>query len=215
VIEAAVTPQTASHEPAGLQEIELNVNRSLETLAAVTERLAELAVEARGMDALAAALPARRAELEGQRNQLELAAAANRAETTRLRELEAALKTEQAALQMRDELLARREAVLEERRQELAERERTFEQRAARLHWRWLVRAWQWRPPAPSRKPRSCELLFVPSPDGYKLIEQAGIALAPNARLGGLLDEHRTFTVTKIVQMPFDGRWCAYLQQVK
>jgi hypothetical protein len=200
------------HESARLREVELVVSGSLETLAAVTDRLAKLAVEARRMDALASALPARQADLERRQNHLELATAANRAEATRLRELEASLSAGRAALEAYDALLDRREAVLEERRQELTEREQALEQRAARLHWRWLVRVWQWRPPMANRKTRNCELLFVPSPDGYKLVEQAGLALAPDAQLTGLLDEHCTFTVSKIAQMPLDGRWCAYLQ---
>jgi len=213
VVEVVITPEPAINGAAAPSSLELKTDRSLEALAAARERLAVLVVEASSMDALAAALPMQAAELERQRRELEQAAAGNAAEAARLRELDEALGAERAALQMRGELLNRREAVLEEGRKELADQARALEERAARFHWRWLIRAWSWRPLLPGGKARVCELLFVPSPDGYRLLEQGGLALTPTAQLTGLVDEHRTYTVTKIAQMPFDGRWCAYLQQ--
>jgi hypothetical protein len=214
VVEVVGTP-AASNGASEAQGVELEVVRSLEVLVTVRERLAGLVIEARDMDALAVALPVRWAEVERLGIELEGAVAANAAEAARLGELDHALKSERASLQVRGELLDKREADLEEWRQALADRERAFEERAARFHWRWLVRAWRWRPPLPSRTERLCELLLVPSADGYKLLEQSGLALAPNAQLNGLLDEDRAYVVTKIAQMPFDGRWCAYLQQAQ
>jgi hypothetical protein len=200
---------------AGPRRLELEADRSVDALAAAAERLACLVVEASEMDGLAAALPVRQTELERQRLELEQAAAANAAEAARLEEREAMCASERDALRMRAMLVERRETLLEEERQELGEQTRALEERAARLHWRWLIRAWSWRPRLPGRTARVCELLFVPGPDGYKLLEQSGLALAPNAELSGLLAEHRTYVVTKIAQLPFDGRWCAYLQQAK
>jgi hypothetical protein len=191
----------------------VDVGLSLEALAASGERLERLATHARRLDTLAAELPAREAELERRRRELERAADDNAAEALRLRELGTALESERAAVQMRSEWLARCEAVLAEDRQDLSEQARVLEERAGRFGWRWLVRAWRWRPPLPSRKARTCEVLFVPAPDGYKLLEQEGLALAPDARVSGLLDERRTFTVMRIAQLPFDGRWCAYLHE--
>jgi hypothetical protein len=215
MIEVVGTPETASNGASAANGLELEVVRSLESLATARERLVELVVEARDMDALAAALPVRWAEVERLGRELEEAVAANAVEAARLQELESALESERSALKLRRELLDRRETVLEEEREELAEQARALEERAARFHWRWLVRAWRWCPPLPRRKERVCELLFVPGAEGYKLLEQSGLALAPNARLSGLLDEDRAYVVTKIAQMPFDGRWCAYLQQAQ
>jgi hypothetical protein len=205
-------PERATNGPSVVGR-EATVGASLEALAASVERLERLTTHARCLDALAVALPGQQAKLERQRRELKQAAHANAVEASRLRELESALESERAAVQMRSELLARREAVLEEERQNLSEQARVLEERAGRFRWRWLVWAWRWRPPLPSQKARTCELLFVPASEGYKLLEQEGVALAPDAQVSGLLDERRTFTVMKIAQLPFDGRWCAYLQE--
>jgi hypothetical protein len=119
------------------------------------------------------------------------------------------------------ELIAREERaaverdVLEAQLEELEERTRSLEQREARFatRWSWLLRAWSWRPPLPGRRAQLCDLLLVPSGEGYKLLEQEGVALRDGSRLTGLLGDERTFLVTRIAQLPFDGRWCAYLQQ--
>jgi hypothetical protein len=55
-------------------------------------------------------------------------------------------------------------------------------------------------------------LFFVPTASGYTLLEQTGVALAPGARISGLLEERATYAVTKLAQLPFDGRWCAYFE---
>lgn len=111
-------------------------------------------------------------------------------------------------LDARERELAAAEAALEERTQELAERERRFSSR-----WAWLLRAL--RPPRPRlhREARVCQFLLAPSPHGYVLLPQDGLALKRGATLTGLLGEERSFVVTKIAPWAFDGRWCAYLQE--
>jgi hypothetical protein len=211
VVGLSVVSEPISIAAAGIQDLPLEASRSVDALEAATERLVRLAVEAKDMDALAAALPVRREQLKRARLELDLAAAANAAEAARLEQREAACASEREALQMRSMLLERREALLDEGRRDLADREQALVARAARFHWRWLFRAWSWGARL-SRNARTCDVLFVPGADGYKLLEQTGLALAPNAQLSGLLDEHRKYVVSKIAQLPFDGRWCAYLQ---
>ncbi len=97
---------------------------------------------------------------------------------------------------------------LREEAAQLSARESQFMSR-----WRWLQRSWRQRPLRPAKGARVCDLLFVPSSEGYKLLAQDGLALVPGATLTGLLGEERCFVVAKIALWPFDGRWCAYLQQ--
>lgn len=138
------------------------------------------------------------------------------------------LVVDAAELDERAQALGRRELELREAEQELERRElvlghaqllveeraRELEAKAARLHWRWLLRAWRWRPPAAGRTFRACDFLFVPTPDGYVVLEQEGLALRPGAILTGVIDSDARFAVTKIAPWEFDGRWCAYLQQI-
>jgi hypothetical protein len=104
--------------------------------------------------------------------------------------------------------------VLEHEQRLVEERARQVDERASRLHWRWLLRVWRWRPPIAGRAFRICEFLFVPTPGGYSLLEQEGVALRPGAILTGLTGSDARFQVTKIAQWDFDGRWCAYVQQI-
>jgi hypothetical protein len=97
---------------------------------------------------------------------------------------------------------------LREEAAQLSARESQFMSR-----WRWLRRSWRQRPLRPAEDARACDLLFVPTSEGYKLLAQDGLALVPGATLTGLLGEERCFVVAKIAPWPFDGRWCAYLQQ--
>jgi hypothetical protein len=107
-----------------------------------------------------------------------------------------------------------RELVLEHEQRLVEERARKVDERANRLHWRWLMGIWRWRPPIASRAFRVCEFLFVPTPAGYVLLEQEGVALRPGAILTGLTGSDARFQVTKIAQWDLDGRWCAYMQQI-
>jgi hypothetical protein len=182
-----------------------DAGESLAALSAAARRVADLAVEAAELDECASAVRQRERELAAQHAHLTARAAD-------LDEREHALAQERAAVTDRASMLAVREAVVADLHEELLTQARELEERAARIHWRWFVRAWSWRPRLPGRKARVCELFFVPSPGGYKLLEQAGVAVTPHAMLTGLLDERTTYVVTKLGQWPFDGRWCAYLE---
>lgn len=130
------------------------------------------------------------------------------------------------ALAEGERALADREAKASEQRKKLDERQELqwsrLREEAAQLsaresqymsRWRWLQRSWRQRPLRPAKGARVCDLLFVPTSEGYKLLAQDGLALVPGATLTGLLGEERCFVVAKIALWPFDGRWCAYLQQ--
>jgi hypothetical protein len=181
-------------------------------VSAAARRLSDRAVQAAELDDRAAAvlkhergLAAAAAEL-AEREAREIARAAE------LNERERALMQERAALDGQRSLILSRESLTAQLREELADEARRLEERAARLHWRWFLRAWSWRPPLLSRKARVCELFFVPSPHGYKLLDQTGLAVTPQSRITGLLEEGTSYVVTRITQWPLDGRWCAYLE---
>jgi hypothetical protein len=125
-----------------------------------------------------------------------------------------AIARRQLELREAEQELERRELVLGHAQLLLEERAREVEAKASRLSWRWLVRAWRWRPPPVGRTFRACDFLFVPTPDGYVVLEQQGLALRSGAILTGLIDSDVRFVVTKIAPWEFDGRWCAYLQQI-
>jgi chromosome segregation ATPase len=72
--------------------------------------------------------------------------------------------------------------------------------------------AWDRRREAGSSSAEPCDLLFLPTPEGYTLLRQEGLALRRGARLTLAVDGP-TFVVTKISRWPFDDRCCAYLQQ--
>jgi hypothetical protein len=75
-----------------------------------------------------------------------------------------------------------------------------------------LRRAWHRRPRLAGAKAQVCDLLFLPTSQGYALLRQEGLALRRGARLT-LAPEGPSFVVSKVAPWPFDGRWCAYLQQ--
>lgn len=80
-----------------------------------------------------------------------------------------------------------------------------------RFRARW--RAWQRRPHRLGDRPgQACDLLFLPTGEGYELLREDGLALRRGARLV-LSPGGPTYSVSKIAPWPFDGRWCAYLQQ--
>lgn len=185
---------------------------SIAALSASAHRLADFAVDAAELDECAASIRRREQEVERLRETLAGQHAHQAAREIELDERERAISREHAAVTERASIVARREKVAAQMHAQLVEQARALEKRAARVHWRWFVRAWAWRPPRLSSKPRTCELFFVPSPGGYKLLEQTGVALTRQAQLTGLLDERTTYVVTKIAQRPFDGRWCAYLE---
>jgi hypothetical protein len=175
--------------------------------AALDERVRALAERERAVGELEGTLDAARGELDAQR--LALQAAAGEGER-RLQELLGATR-ELAEKARAHAVLA---AELSAREQELERRLDDLERREARFarRWRWLLRVLSMRPWGRAEA-RPCELLMLPSPDGYRLLEQEGMALRKGATVSGLLAEERTFVVTKIAPWGFDGRWCAYLQE--
>lgn len=178
----------------------------------LAEREDHVAAEGRALEAelerARAEADRARAALARAQYELDQAMAANKAASAGLARREADLRAERKRMDVVSELLSRREVELEARMLDLDRREARFQSR-----WRWLLRTWSWRPPLPGRQARMCELLFVPSSDGYKLFEQEAVALRRGSILRGLLAADRTFVVTNVGQSPLDGRWCAYLQQ--
>jgi len=211
---------TPRDRPTDVQGIEHWADAAIRDLRSTATRISDLIVQAAELDERAAALARERCDLDSGRRQLDEAIALHGDAVADLGRREEGFGTAVVALRAQFELIQHQQAQLEEGRhnlaelaQNLAEQEREFERRTSRLHWRWLLRAWQWRPRSPSRGARICELLFVPSSDGYKLLQQDGVALEQDATVRGLLGEQMTYVVTKIAPWPFDGRWCAYLQR--
>jgi hypothetical protein len=206
-----VAEKTAG-QPSSAGLLDQDAAASIAALSAAAHRLADFAVEAAELDESAVAIRRRERELEKLSKALAGQQARQAAHEAELAERERAVSRERDAVIERASIVARREKVAAQLHAQLVEQARALEKRAARFHWRWFVRAWSWRPPRLGSKPRTCELFFVPSPGGYKLLEQTGVALTPEAQLTGLLDERTTYVVTRIAQRPFDGRWCAYLE---
>jgi chromosome segregation ATPase len=181
-------------------------------LAAAAQRVSDLAVEAAELDERAAAVVEREGELEGLAATLAEERARQLARAAELDERERSVARQQVEVEEQGAIVASREALVAEMQEELLEQARALQERAQRFRWRWFLRAWAWRPRVGGATPRVCELFLVPSSSGYKLLEQTGVAVAPNARISGLLDEDASYVVTKVAQLPFDGRWCAYLE---
>lgn len=171
-------------------------------------RLEGLAGEAERLEVLAAETDAGREELVRERREL-----AERGDELALQEAELRSERERIAavakeLSLQRLAVERARSALEQEGRALDEREAAFASR-----WRWLLRIWTWRPRGPGAPTRLCEFLFVPTGDGYRLLEQEGVALRRGSRLTGLLGEERAFVVSKLAPWSFDGRWCAYLQE--
>jgi chromosome segregation ATPase len=176
--------------------------RDLETRA---EHLAAIAVETE----------AGRQDLIRDKLELAKALADNTARADELTHREGDLHSAWERVSAAADQLSLKRRIIEEARLELQQEALDLDERDAAFaaRWRLLLRAWTWRPRLPGTKTRLCEFVMVPSHDGYKLLEQEGVALRRGSRLRGLLAEERTFVVTKIAPWSFDGRWCAYLQQ--
>jgi hypothetical protein len=212
-------PETRNR-PRKVEGTEHWADDAVQDLRFIDTRITDLVVQAAELDERAASIARERRDLDLGRRQLSEAMVVHGAAVADLTCREGRLRTAVSALRSQFELVRSQQAQLDEARhdlaeltQNLAERQRDFERRASRLHWRWLLRAWRWRPPSPRHDARICELLFVPSADGYKLLQQDGLALEQDATVRGLLGEQMTYVVTKVTQWPFDGRWCAYLQR--
>jgi hypothetical protein len=204
----------------GSHPIEAWADETEDELRSTATRVADFIVQAAELDERAAALVRDRRDLDLRRLELEELIVRHGDAVAEIERREDELQTAVLALRSQFEHVEQQQRLVEQARHELAERaqllaeqEREIEQRASRLHWRWLVRAWQWRPRLPGQGARVCELLFVPSPRGYRLLEQRGVALEREATLSGLLGEEMTYVVAKMAPWPLDGRWCAYLEQ--
>lgn len=205
--------RVAAAEPSlAANGVDRGADTSVSALSAAATRLAGLAVEATELDERVAAVADRERELEVLGITLAEEHARQIARAAELDEGERALARRHAALTEQESIVASREALVVELQEELLDQARAFDERAQRFHWRWFLRVWAWRPRLRGPNARTCELFFAPSPGGYKLLEQTGVAVTPQARISGLLDEHTIYRVTKFGQLPFDGRWCAYLE---
>jgi len=137
------------------------------------------------------------------------------AQAVEMEEREARLTLEQAELDARSYSVALEAASVEARAETLWQDEQRLAAREQRFlrRWRWVIRAWRgrrWR----ADRMRVCDVLFLPTAQGYRLLRQTGVALVPRAILRGMVDTERSFVVTKIAALPFDDCLCAYLQEV-
>jgi hypothetical protein len=179
---------------------------ALAALRRTAVELADLVVDAAELDERVDALARREHELSEKEREFESA------RRLYVDAAEALARRERELMAERDELQAG-QGVLDQARRAVEAREREVEAKAGRLHWRWLLRAWRWRPAPAGRALRMCELLLVPTPAGYVLLEQSGVALKVGSTLSVLIDAETRFVVTKIAPWHLDSRWCAYLQQ--
>lgn len=172
-------------------------------------RLENLALEADRLEAVAAETEEELRELARERRELAERADELARERTALQSESERVAAAAEELRVQKQTVDGARATLEHRVRALDAREAAFASR-----WRWLLRAWSWRPHRPGGPTtRTCEFLFVATSDGYRLLEQEGVALRKGSRLTGLLAEEHVFVVTKIAPWSFDGRWCAYVQQ--
>jgi hypothetical protein len=209
-------------ESQAVGEIARAVEESVSALRQRAAVLAALEAQAAEIEDRIQALARHERELAAREEQVSVEREALDAELARSQVVAAEIEVERGQLAQLQRELDRmiaentaRAAALEREREDLDDRTNALTQREARFarRWRWLLRAWSWRPPPAGSKTRMCELLLVPSSDGYKMLEQEGVALRNGARLTGLLAEEGAFVVSKIARLPFDGRWCAYLEQ--
>jgi hypothetical protein len=205
----SVTAATSSLAWRGLDQ---QAEASVAALSLAARRLSEIAAEAADLDERSAAVAEREWELDALARLLAEEHARQLARAAELVEGERALAQQRVAVEEQGEHVAAREALVVGLEAELLDQAQAFEARAERFHWRWFLRAWAWCPRIRSSNARVCELFFVPTPRGYKLLEQTGVALTPDARIRGLLNDGTVYAVTKVAQLPFDGRWCAYLE---
>lgn len=196
-----------------VSELEVVAEASLSALQRATVRVADLVVDAAELDERVHALVRRERELAASELELKQGRVLQAEIAEGLARREQALAVAVRELAQERESLQQARALLEHTQRDVEARARELEEKAARLRWRWLLRAWRWRPPLMGNAFRVCEFLFVPTPAGYVLLEQGGIAVQRGAILTGLLGRDMSFVVTKIAPWQLDGRWCAYLQQ--
>ena len=176
-------------------------------------RLEELADLAGPLDQLEGRLSLREGELRQRQELVEIEASTVGAQLAELEERETQVAADRFLLEQRAASVATAEGRLEGEAARLIGEAAELDEREARFagRWGWLVRTW--RPPPGRGSLRRCDLIFVPTVSGYRLLRQQGLGLEQGAILTGLIGEERSFVVTKIAPFPFDDRWCAYLQE--
>jgi hypothetical protein len=215
------------HAPMPGAEIVASADDCLAALAVMTPRMQQLVEDAAVLSRRIMAIAERERELAGRETQLVERLSETASLATRLGELEADLVARETRIAEQDresaelalETAAAMEALRHEQRHaeqtalsldgraaELDEREQRFARR-----WRWLLRSWR-LPRIRRADVQLCDLLFLPTMDGYKLLRQDGVGLRRGSRLN-LAPEGGSFVVSKIAPWPFDDHWCAYLQQ--
>jgi hypothetical protein len=207
------TPSSLDGARTGPGRLWAEATRLHRELRSVRDRLEELVATAIELDERHRSLVPREEDVRRRLARVEIEEEALTAKSTELDERETILDADKAELDQRMQWLADEQAWLTTEMTKLAEQtEQLEEQRAGYLRrWGWLARSWRQRPwPSPLRP---CDRFFVPTPDGYKLLPQAGIGVVPGAVLTGLLEEERTYVVTRIAPWPFDDQWCAYLAE--
>jgi uncharacterized protein (DUF3084 family) len=178
-------------------------------------RLEQLLRASQSLDDRARQLGLDEERLAEWRRQLDREAEATAARAIELQELEDRLEQRQEEIWLRWSELTGEAARLDSEAErvaraaaDLALREERFQRR-----WRWLVDCFSSLRFRRRSRAQLCDALFVPTQEGYRLLDQSGLALAPGAVLTGLVHEHRRFVVTKIAPLSFESRVCAYLQE--
>jgi hypothetical protein len=178
-------------------------------------RLRELVALAARLDERANELALHQQRLAESQERIARDAEAVSAQAVEVEEREARVTLEEARLDATSHSVSLEAASVEARADRVWQDEQRLAAREARFvrRWGWLIRSWRrrrWR----TDRMHVCELLFVPTVQGYLLLDQTGVALAPGAILRGMVDPERTFVVTKIAALPFEDCLCAYLQEV-
>jgi DNA repair exonuclease SbcCD ATPase subunit len=176
---------------------------SLATLDAFAARLEKLVDEAEALVARFQALARRERLVADREHRATLEREELNASAKRLGGVEAELET------LRTEL-GRREHEVAEAARENAEAVAALTREQERMEELRLHLGPQ-SPELAGSKDQMCDLLFLPTDEGYALLRENGLALRRGTRLT-LTPEGPTFVVSKIAPWPFDGRWCAYLQ---
>jgi acyl transferase domain-containing protein len=174
-------------------------------LVEVGERLRDLGERAAALDQAAEGVALRERRVASADTELAQTMQAVEAAAVELDEREQQLGEQQARVRLASDSVWRREEELKRQASAVAARETAFAHR-----WRWLIRSWRRRPLCVPQM-RVCDALFVPTPQGYRLLDLRGVAVAPGAVLSGLLGDDRDFVAVKIAPLPFADGWCAYL----
>lgn len=179
-------------------------------------RLERLRVEAEILDRRAHQIGMEEKRLAGLRRTLDGEADSLAAQTAELHERENAVEGQQAELRRAWGEFREEEARLAAESERIARAEDQLALREERFlrRWRWLIGCLTSFRSLRRSSMQPCDVLFVPTKDGYRLLEQSRFGVAPGAVLQGLLGEERRFQVTKVAALPLENRVCGYLQEM-